>query len=80
NSPFDKSGDKHYLGLAVLSVLVGLVFSFVSFDISFRYLFGYFDPGVVFYFLLMGSVTLGSGLVKLIYFLYQNPISTEDRD
>jgi hypothetical protein len=76
----DKSGDKHYLGLAVLSALVGLVFSFVSFDISFPYLFGYFDSGVVFYFLLMGSVTLGSGLIKLIYFLYQNPISTEDRD
>jgi hypothetical protein len=76
----DKSGDKRYLGLAALSVLSGLVLSFVSFDISFPYLFGYFDSGVVFYFLLMGSVTLSSGLVQLIYFLYQNPISPEDRD
>jgi hypothetical protein len=75
----DKSGDKRYLGLAALSVLSGLVLSFVSFDISFPYLFGYFDSGVVFYFLLMGSVTLSSGIVQFIYFLYQNPISPEDR-
>jgi hypothetical protein len=75
----DKSGDKRYLGLAALSVLSGLVLSFVSFDISFPYLFGYFDSGVVFYFLLMGSVTLSSGLVQFIHFLYQNPISPEDR-
>ncbi len=76
----DKSGDKHYLGLAVLSALVGLVFSFVSFDISFPYLFGYFDSGVVFYFLLMGSVMLSSGLIQFVYFLYRNPVSPEDRD
>ncbi|GAG29890.1 unnamed protein product, partial [marine sediment metagenome] len=76
----DKSGNKRYLALAVLSVLVGLVLSIVSFDISFPYLFGYFDPGVVFYFLLMGSVMLSSGFIQFVYFLYRNPVSPEDRD
>ena len=76
----DKSGNKRYLALAVLSVLVGLVLSIVSFDISFPHLFGYFDPGVVFYFFLMGSVMLSSGLIQFVYFLYRNPDSPEDRD
>jgi hypothetical protein len=75
----DKSGNKRYLALAALSVLVGLVFSIVSFDISFPYLFGYFDSGVVFYFLLMGSVMLSSGFFQFVYFLYRNPVSPEDR-
>ena len=76
----DKSGNKRYLAFAVLSVLVGLVLSFVSFDISFPYLFGYFDSGVVFYFFLMGSVMLSSGLIQFVYFLHRNPVSPEDRD
>ena len=75
----DKSGNRRYLALAVLSVLVGLVFSIVSFDISFPYLFGYFGPGAVLYFLLMGSVMLFSGFIQFAYFLSRNPVSPEDR-
>lgn len=76
----DKSGNRRYLVLASLFVFAGLVFSIISFDISFPYLFGFFGPGVVFYFLLMGSVMLISGIIQFVYFLYMNPASPEDRD
>jgi len=76
----DKSGNRRYLAIAALSVFVGLVFSVISFDISFPYIFGFFGPGVVFYFFLMGSVILFSGIIQFVYFIYRNPISPEDRE
>ncbi|MCW4051395.1 MAG: hypothetical protein NWE89_16860 [Candidatus Bathyarchaeota archaeon] len=76
----DKSGKKRYLAIGGLSVLTGLVFSVISFDITFPYIFGYFGPGVVLYFLLMGTVMLLSGIIQLISFVSRNPVSAEDRD
>ena len=76
----DKSGKKRYLAIGVLSVLIGLVFSVISFDLTFPYLFGYFGPGVVLYFLLLGSLMLFGGIIQLIGFVSQNPVSAEDRD
>jgi len=74
----DKSGEKRYLAVGVLSVLTGLVFSVIRFDLAFPYLFGYFGPGVVLYFLLMGILMLFSGIVQLMGFVSQNPVSAEE--
>ena len=74
----DKSGEKRYLATGALSVLTGLVFSVISFDLAFPYLFGYFGSGVVLYFLLMGFLMLFSGIVQLVGFVSQNPVSAEE--
>jgi uncharacterized membrane protein HdeD (DUF308 family) len=74
----DKSGEKRYLATGALSALTGLVFSVISFDLAFPYLFGYFGPGVVLYFLLMGFLMLFSGIVQLVGFVSQNPVSAEE--
>ena len=60
--------------------MTGLAFSVISFDLTFPYLFGYFGPGVVLYFLLMGGLMLFSGIIQLIGFVSQNPVSAEDGD
>jgi hypothetical protein len=74
----DRSGEERYLVVGVLSVLTGLVFSVISIDMTFQYLFGYFGPGVVLYFLLMGCAMVLSGIFQLIGFVSQNPVSAED--
>ena len=61
-----KSGDQHNYGIAVLGLVTGIVLSIYTFESMWT--------GLIVYFLFMGSLFTGLGLVRFVYFVHTFPV------